>query len=936
MQQRSPLNRQYDDCASLEFLRGGGEMGALIRAHDWSGSVLGPPRDWPQSLRTAVRLMLNAGHPMYIWWGETLACLYNDSYRQSIGPERHPRSLGQPGRQVWAEIWDIIGPQIDQVMAGRGATWNVDHLVPITRNGRREDVYWTYSYSPIDDESAPNGVGGVLVICSETTQQVLSERRLAAELARQRRLFQCAPGFIAVLHGPDHVFEFVNDSYVRLLGEREFIGRPVREVIPELAGQGFFQLLDKVYRTGERLVAHETPVLLQRKPGEATEERFLDFIYEPVVDADGSITGIFIEGFEVTQRRRAERALHELNATLEARVAERTRERDRVWAHSRDLIVVVDFDGVLQAVSPASMQVLGRHPAEVVGRRVLEFVHAKDANLTQCALEAAASGRDLTKFENRLIHDDGSFRWIAWHTSTEGELVYAYGRDITGEKRAIEALALSEARLRTIFETSHLYQGLLTPSGIVLDANAESLRAIGCSNADVVQRFFWDTPWFGTTPGMPETVRNAVAAAAAGQPVQREVLVNLPVGGWRWFDLVLRPVFDIEGAVVAIVPEAAEITQRKHAEEALRQSQKLEAMGQLTGGVAHDFNNLLTPIVGSLDLLRRGGIGSEREQRLIDGALASAERAKTLVQRLLAFARRQPLQPVPVDMAQLVRGMADLVASTTGPQIKVVVDVQDGLPAANADPNQLEMAILNLSVNARDAMPDGGTLRISAACEQVDAGHPSALPAGSYVRLSVADTGIGMDPITITRSIEPFFSTKGVGKGTGLGLSMVHGLASQLGGALTISSEPGSGTDVQLWLPLSAGDALPMPVRAADAAASQAAGKVLLVDDDPFVRATTTEMLGEMGYAVTEAESAEEALDVIERTGAEIDLLITDHLMSGMTGAELADLLAVRKPALPVLIVSGFADVEGIGPHLQRLTKPFRHADLVAKIASLM
>ena len=230
----------------------------------------------------------------------------------------------------------------------------------------------------------------------------------------------------------------------------------------------------------------------------------------------------------------------------------------------------------------------------------------------------------------------------------------------------------------------------------------------------------------------------------------------------------------------------------------------MEAMGQLTGGVAHDFNNLLAPIVGALDMLQRRGVAGEREQRLISGAMQSADRAKTLVQRLLAFARRQPLQPVPVDIAKLVSGMGDLVASTTGPQIKVVVSAPDDLPAACADPKQVEMALLNLSVNARDAMPDGGTLRITASDETVVAGHPSKLQPGAYIRLSVADTGAGVDEATLARAIEPFFSSKGIGKGTGLGLSMVHGLASQLGGSVVIQSQPGLGTDVELWLPRSA------------------------------------------------------------------------------------------------------------------------------------
>jgi signal transduction histidine kinase len=239
------------------------------------------------------------------------------------------------------------------------------------------------------------------------------------------------------------------------------------------------------------------------------------------------------------------------------------------------------------------------------------------------------------------------------------------------------------------------------------------------------------------------------------------------------------------------------------AEEKLRHAQKMDAMGQLTGGVAHDFNNLLTPIVGALDALQRKRVGGEREQRLISGAAQSADRARTLVQRLLAFARRQPLQATAVDIAGLVKGMADLISSTTGPQIKVSVEIAENLPPAKADPNQLEMALLNLAVNARDAMPEGGTLRISADEESIALGHRSGLAPANYLRLSVADTGTGMDEAVLAKAVDPFFSTKGVGKGTGLGLSMVHGLALQLGGALVIQSRRAVGTNVELWLPLS-------------------------------------------------------------------------------------------------------------------------------------
>jgi PAS domain S-box-containing protein len=368
------------------------------------------------------------------------------------------------------------------------------------------------------------------------------------------------------------------------------------------------------------------------------------------------------------------------------------------------------------------------------------------------------------------------------------------------------------------------------------------------------------------------------------------------------------------------------------AQEALRQSQKMEAMGTLTGGVAHDFNNLLTPIVGSLDLLQRRGIGTEREQRLIAGALQSAERAKTLVQRLLAFARKQPLQARSVDLAELIRGMGDLVSRSSGPRVDVVVDLAPDLPPVLTDPNQLEMAILNLAVNARDAMPDSGTLTLCARPVEVGVGH-SELRPGSYVHLTVADTGVGMDEETLARAIEPFFSTKGIGRGTGLGLSMVHGLSAQLGGTLAIRSQQGQGTQVELWLPTTdetaAIDSMRQPMLK-----PRTAGTVLLVDDENLVRQSTADMLSDLGFDVVETSSADSGLQLV-REGLVPDLLVTDHLMPGMTGVELARAVLKIRPDTAVLVISGYAELEGIAPDLPRLPKPFRQSELAQSVAGL-
>jgi signal transduction histidine kinase/CheY-like chemotaxis protein len=369
------------------------------------------------------------------------------------------------------------------------------------------------------------------------------------------------------------------------------------------------------------------------------------------------------------------------------------------------------------------------------------------------------------------------------------------------------------------------------------------------------------------------------------------------------------------------------------AQEALRQSQKLEAMGQLTGGVAHDFNNLLTPIVGSLDLLLRRGIGTARERKLIEGAVQSAERARTLVQRLLAFARRQPLQPTAIDLGKLVRDMHDLVASTCGPRVKVVLDIGADLPAANADANQIEMALLNLAVNARDAMPEGGVLTISVAADSISGSHAAGLAEGDYVHLSVGDTGSGMDAATIEKAIEPFFTTKGVGQGTGLGLSMVHGLAAQLGGGLLIESTLGKGTCVQLWLPVS--DAAPDQPAAPEVELDRNnRGTAMVVDDEDLVRESTAHMLGELGYTVIEARSAQEALTMLE-TETGVDLLVTDHLMPGITGTDLAVQVRATRPDMRILVISGYAETDGISAELPRLTKPFKQSDLAISLGQL-
>ena len=300
--------QQTDPGMGLEFLAGGGTMGEWIRAHPWAHTPLGEPQLWPQGLRTAVRILLTTGHPTLIFWGPELTCLYNDAFSRSLGPEKHPAILGAPARRAWEEVWPIVGAQIEQVLRGDGAVWHENQLVPIIRYGDLQEVYWTYSYNPIDEPASPHGVGGVLVTCTETTQQVLAERKLAAERERFIQLFDQAPTFLALLHGPQHVIELANPGFVKLIGDRAVVGRTVADALPDAVAQGYLALLDEVYRTGQPFSASGSRYVVQAAPEGQIDDRYLDFVFQPITGNDGSISGILVQGVDVTSRAEADRA----------------------------------------------------------------------------------------------------------------------------------------------------------------------------------------------------------------------------------------------------------------------------------------------------------------------------------------------------------------------------------------------------------------------------------------------------------------------------------------------------------------------------------------------------------------------------------------------------------------------------------------------------
>ena len=377
--------------------------------------------------------------------------------------------------------------------------------------------------------------------------------------------------------------------------------------------------------------------------------------------------------------------------------------------------------------------------------------------------------------------------------------------------------------------------------------------------------------------------------------------------------------------------------EREMALAQVHEMQKMESLGQLTGGVAHDFNNVLMAILGNLDLIAHN-TGDATVRRLVDGAIQAAERGATLTRRMLAFARRQELRPEAVDVARHINSMVEMLRRSLGPTTEIGVEFEEQLALIRVDPNQLELAILNLALNARDAMPQGGRLTIAAQRQAVEADRIPNLEPGEYVRIVVTDTGAGMDETTLKRAPEPFYTTKGVGKGTGLGLSMVYGLAAQSGGAARLSSRLGIGTTIELWLPVAAGGE-PRQLRPAPSFAvgtSSAACRVLFVDDDPMVTNSTVAMLEQLGHRVLVASSGALALDVA-RLDPEIDLLITDHAMPGMDGMELIQRIRELRPGLPVILATGYADLAAPRDlNLPRIDKPYRLDRLAALIATVM
>jgi PAS domain S-box-containing protein len=1059
-------------------------------------------------------------------------------------------------REGWPEVADFNDTVMRTVLAGGALSYRERELT-LFRRGRAEQVWLDLDYSPVlDDRNRP---AGVIAIVVEVTEKVLAQRRLRAERQQFGQMFDQSPSFMSMKYGPEHRAEIANPAYYRLMGARDVMGKPVSEAFPELAGQGFKELLDRAYATGQTHYATAAPVKIQRVAGQPLEERFIDFVYQPIRDENGQIVGIFAQGNDVTDRVLAERLAREKDANFQAvtrimpnhlwtarpdgsvdwvnerateyfglsdlrndgerwletvhpddrassglayqtairtgaayeaefrarrhdgayrwflaraipvrdtdgaivrwvgtntdiherKLAEdaSTRDRDRFWQLSQDLLVVCDFQGAITAVNPAVTRILGWEEDEFVGHDILTFIHPEDLKRSRTQLGRLTDGQPMQGFENRFRAKTGGYRviawagvpeagrihsigrdmteeraarrererswtlspvikviatvegrmlavnpawtrllgWteaesvgrhvieflapegldeglrgmeqlgrgltvvdyetvsrtksgerrrIAWTTMPEDGVLYAFGRDVTAERQAAEALAASRAERDRIWNTTNDLMAVAGQDGYLKSVNPAWSRLLGHDEATLLGRPFLDFVAEADRPrvlaGMAKLARGEGLTEFEDRLVHADGRISLIA----WNAEPLGDTFYVVGR---------NVTEQRRVEEALRQSQKMEVVGQLTGGIAHDFNNLLQGITGSLDLLeKRLAQGRLSDlNRFIAGAMAAANRAAALTHRLLAFSRRQPLDPRPVLANPLIASMEDLLRRTMGERVALDLNLAPDLWPTLCDPHQLENAVLNLAVNARDAMPDGGTLTIETGNCELDersAFWSRDMRPGAYVCIGVTDTGIGMSQETIDKAFEPFFTTKPIGQGTGLGLSMIYGFVRQSEGYTKIFSQLGRGASVRLFLPRYSGDLAAEQPGAAGAVAPPA-GKgetVLVIEDEPVVRGLIVEVVADLGFTALEAADGPGGLAVLQ-SRQRIDLLISDVGLPGLNGRQLADAARLLRPGLRVILMTGYAEAAAaahgfLEPGMALIAKPFAMAELAAKI----
>ncbi|WP_065260527.1 PAS domain-containing hybrid sensor histidine kinase/response regulator [Pseudomonas bananamidigenes] len=830
---------------------------ALITRTDWSRSPLGHADTWPQSLRTAVDIVLHSPMPMLLLWGPQLTQIYNDGFALLAG-SKHPHAFGQPAHQIWPELRDFTDPIYSAVLQGQVRTYS-ERRFTLQRDGKDSDFWLDLTYSPIRDESAQ--VAGILVTAIETNER----RRIALELKQRsedslKAQKETEERLQLALAATDAVGTWDWD-----IGEDHFIAdahfAQLHGVDPAMARQlPISEYLHGVHPEDRTLIARSIKHCITHGTEYAEEYRLLQ--------ANGEVRWVFARGrcykdhhgrpmrflgaaLDLTERKHTEQALRQSQTELQL-----------IINAMPILISYVDREERFRLNNAAYLDWYGLTPQELCGRTIREVIGEEAYFLRAPYIAEALAGRPCS-FSLYTPHRDGSQRhalmnYLPRH-GPDGAVngFYIFVIDETERKKTEEAL-------RNLNETLEER----------VSARTEQL-------------------------------------ARANQRLQNEMF------------------------------------ERERAEDALRHAQKMEAVGQLTGGIAHDFNNMLTGIIGSLDLMQRYIASGRTDEigRFTEAAVSSANRAAALTHRLLAFSRRQSLDRKTIDVNELIHSLEDLIRRTKGDPIALKLRLADGLWPVSTDVSQLENALLNLVINARDAMPHGGELLIETANIYLDGNDITTLEpvkAGDYLMLAVSDNGTGMTPSVRSKAFDPFFTTKPIGQGTGLGLSMIYGFAQQSGGHVSLDSLPGQGTCVRLYLPrlhsIVAEQAETAPE--AEAAVVATGEAVVVVEDDPAVRMLVLDLLKELGYCAHEAEDAASALPLLE-SDLRVDLLVTDVGLPGMNGRQLAEIARQHRPGLKVLFMTGYAqnaaERQGfLEDGMDMVAKPFSIEQLAAKIRTML
>jgi PAS domain S-box-containing protein len=813
-------------------------LATYLEDFDWGGTPLGARETWSPALRTTFDIMMASGFGMCLGWGPERTLLYNAAYAPLLG-QRHPGALGQPMAAVWHDVWDAIAPLVARAMAGETVHLENMHLT-MTRNGYPEDTYWTFSYSPVREDTV---IAGFLNVTHDTTAMVTAQQRDSINAERVRS----ALGAGAIIGTwfwdlPTDRFT-VDQAFARSFGLDPALGHsgiPLEQIIATVHPddrEGLIAEIDAVIARGGAY-AHQYRV--RREDGRYYWIEANGRVEHAADGTPASFPGVLIDVEErravEAERDRAIAMLRTLNDELERRVSARTQELRDSMDFARLALAAVGGVGVWTYDVETDCFTCDENIARIYdidpaagarGIKRIDFlanVHEDDKIALRATMAGGLVSPGDLELEYRVVHHDGSVHWVL-------------------------------SRGHTYFD-------------------------------------------------------------AAGNPVRRTGV-------------------------------GVDMTKQRMVEEQLRQSQKMEAVGQLTGGIAHDFNNLLQGITGSLEIVQRriaqGRVGEL--DRFITGATTAANRAAALTHRLLAFSRRQPLDPRPVRANRLIASMEDLLRRTIGENVAMDLVLADGLWTTRCDPNQLENAILNLAINARDAMPHGGRLTIETGNVDLDAASAAdrrGVKPGQYICVGVTDTGTGMSADTIAKAFEPFFTTKPIGQGTGLGLSMIYGFAQQSEGDAKIHSELGKGTTFKLYLPRHRGDAADEdPARpAGDAPASEDGEVVLVIEDEAVVRGLIVEELRELGYAVLEAVDGAEGLEMLH-SRRRIDLLVTDIGLPGLNGRQVADAARAARPALKVLFMTGYAENAALAsgflaPGMEMITKPFAMEALAIRVRGMI